>query len=345
MSNETDFYRLWQHNNGTWYIIWSPDNGEKTSRGTKRISAGTTDRKEAEQFRAQYIAGLNNPAPPDEPTTGYLLERYWEKRGQHTRSPETIQRAFKKLMPFFGQLLPSHVSNQLFRKFADEHKGISHGSIIRWLGILKAALRYAEGSRWIEPLPLFKMPVNHPPPRDLWLTHEQVRTLIENAKSPHVELFIKMAAFMGARSGAILDLTWDQVDMEQRIINFGRGWGNKRRAIVPMNDAVHASLVTARELAQSDHVIEFNGKPLKSVKKAFERLCKTCNIKASPHVLRHTAATWLVMDGVPLREVARLLGNSEAMVERVYGKHAPDYLRRAVNALNLTRNKTEDLKL
>lgn len=101
-----------------------------------------------------------------------------------------------------------------------------------------------------------------------------------------------------------------------------------------MNDAVHASLLTARELAQSDHVIEFNGKPLKSVKKAFECLCKACNIKASPHVLRHTAATWLVMDGVPLREVARLLGNSEAIVERVYGKHAPDYLRRAVNALD-----------
>ncbi|MCL2473331.1 MAG: integrase [Alphaproteobacteria bacterium] len=59
--------------------------------------------------------------------------------------------------------------------------------------------------------------------------------------------------------------------------------------------------------------------------------------------MRHTAATWLVMEGVPLREVARLLGNSEAMVEKVYGKHSPDYLRRAVSALNL--NKPESLRL
>ena len=43
------------------------------------------------------------------------------------------------------------------------------------------------------------------------------------------------------------------------------------------------------------------------------------------------------MDGVPLVEVARLLGDSEKTVERVYGKHSPDYLRRAVNALNLNR--------
>ena len=78
-------------------------------------------------------------------------------------------------------------------------------------------------------------------------------------------------------------------------------------------------------------------KPLQSIKIAFARLCKACGIKASPHVLRHTAATWLVMDGVPLAEVARLLGDSEKTVEKVYGKHAPDYLRRAVNALKLIK--------
>jgi len=45
------------------------------------------------------------------------------------------------------------------------------------------------------------------------------------------------------------------------------------------------------------------------------------------------------MDGVPLAEVARLLGNSEAMVENVYGKHSPDYLRRAVGVLSFSKPK------
>lgn len=61
--------------------------------------------------------------------------------------------------------------------------------------------------------------------------------------------------------------------------------------------------------------------------------------------LRHTAATWLVMDGAPLSEVARLLGDSEKTVETVYGKHSPDYLQRAVNALNFAQGTTEGLKL
>jgi len=50
------------------------------------------------------------------------------------------------------------------------------------------------------------------------------------------------------------------------------------------------------------------------------------------------------MDGVPLREVARLLGNSEKMVKEVYGKHSPDYLRRAVNALNVPKLEQHNYK-
>jgi hypothetical protein len=41
----------------------------------------------------------------------------------------------------------------------------------------------------------------------------------------------------------------------------------------------------------------------------------------------------MIQAGVPIPEVARFLGNTEKMVERVYGHHAPDYLRRAAAAL------------
>jgi integrase len=226
-----------------------------------------------------------------------------------------------------------------------KHRGVKAGTILRELGTLKAALHYAEGNRWIERQPQFIMPAKSPPPRDVWLKREEVAMLIERAKSPHIRLFIKIAVSTAARSGAILDLKWDQLDLEMRIIDFGRGYGNKRRSVVPMNDEVYQSLIEAKELAQTDHVIEYNGRPTRAIKKAFSRLCESCGIKASPHVLRHTAATWLVMDGVPLSEVARLLGDSEKTVETVYGKHSPDYLRRAVRALNLTSYAKPELNL
>ena len=316
MSNVNDFYRLWQHDNGAWYIIWSPENEEKTSRGTKRISTGSSDRRAAEQYRAQFIAGLKNEPPKDEPTIAYLLRRYRHEHGVNTRSLKTIDYHVRKLEPFFGDLLPSHVSNNLLKEYVT-HRGVKDGTILREIGTLKAALHYAEGNRWIERQPQFIMPVKSPPPRDVWLKREEVAMLIEKAKSPHIKLFIKIAVSTAARSGAILDLKWDQLDLENRIIDFGRGFGNKRRSVVPMNDDVYEAIIEAKELAQTDHVIEYNGRPTRAIKKAFSRLCEACGIKASPHVLRHTAATWMVMASVPLAEVARVFGDSEKTVETV----------------------------
>ena len=52
--------------------------------------------------------------------------------------------------------------------------------------------------------------------------------------------------------------------------------------------------------------------------------------KANPHVMRHSRATHLLLAGVPLYDVAKLLGDTVATVERVYGHHSPDYLAAAI---------------
>ncbi len=52
--------------------------------------------------------------------------------------------------------------------------------------------------------------------------------------------------------------------------------------------------------------------------------------KAHPHVLRHSRATHLLQAGVSIYDVARLLGDTIATVERVYGHHSADYLAAAI---------------
>ena len=42
----------------------------------------------------------------------------------------------------------------------------------------------------------------------------------------------------------------------------------------------------------------------------------------------------MVQRGVPFEMVAKFLGNSKEMVERVYGHHSPEWLRLAANALS-----------
>jgi integrase len=84
--------------------------------------------------------------------------------------------------------------------------------------------------------------------------------------------------------------------------------------------------------------VEFNGKPVVSVKKGFRcgvRLGKLSGVegKVTPHTLRHTAATWLMQRAAPLWEAAGFLGMSVEVLEKNYGHHHPDHMQGAANAI------------
>ncbi|HIF79576.1 MAG TPA: site-specific integrase [Gammaproteobacteria bacterium] len=52
------------------------------------------------------------------------------------------------------------------------------------------------------------------------------------------------------------------------------------------------------------------------------------------HDLRHTFASWLVTEGVPLLKVSRLLGHSTIKMTERYAHFAPDNLKSAVSLLD-----------
>ena len=86
------------------------------------------------------------------------------------------------------------------------------------------------------------------------------------------------------------------------------------------------------------HFVDFNGKPIASVKTAFSRAVRLADLsseggKIVPHTLRHTAATWLVQSGVAMWQAAGYLGMSTDILDRVYGHHSPEHLQGAAKAI------------
>jgi hypothetical protein len=82
----------------------------------------------------------------------------------------------------------------------------------------------------------------------------------------------------------------------------------------------------------NSHFVEWNGKPVKSVKTAFKSAVRLAELltdhgNVTPHTLRHTAATWLMQSGVSMWEAAGYLGMSEKTLREVYGHHHPDFLK------------------
>jgi site-specific recombinase XerD len=54
------------------------------------------------------------------------------------------------------------------------------------------------------------------------------------------------------------------------------------------------------------------------------RLAGLGHLGVSPHWLRHSRASHMLLDGIPMFKVARFLGDTVETVDRVYGHMAPD---------------------
>jgi integrase len=339
---ETPNYRLVRRGD-RFHVQWWEDGKPRS------ISTGQTDKRQATIWLSQFIAGRGTPGPPAAPTVSQVLDGYLADRKPAVRAYDTLETAAKALRRHLGDLQPDHLSKERIkfynaRRRAEGHavgpadnrrkKPTSDGTLIRELVTLRAALKWAKEEKWISgDLPHIEVPPQ-PPPRDRWLTREEADRLLASAKAHHTRTFMALALHTAARTGALLELTWDAVDLAAGTINLGHDHGNKRRGIVPINKVLRPVLETARKAATSRHVIEHGGKPVASIKTGFNAAAKGAHVAGiSPHVLRHTAVTWMVMAGVPMPMVARYAAMSLQMVEKRYGHHSPEWLRQAARAL------------
>lgn len=316
-----------------WSLSWTdPESG-----ATRSISTGQTDSAEAAIWRDQWLAGQEQPLPPSQPIVSTILAGYLDARRGKVEAHDRLQYAALAINRHVGNLEPHMLTPPMYgERRAGE--GVSSGTIRREITTLRAALHWAAQQQppWIDRAPHVEMP-EKPPPRDRWLTRAELDRLVAASVLPHIRLFVLLAYHTAARRGAILELTWDRVDLAGRRIAYakpGRRETKKRRATVPINTVLLDELQQARRLALTEHVIEFRGRPVLSIRRGFEEACRRAGIDGcTPHTIRHTAASHMVMAGVPLAQVARMLGDTEEMVEKVYGKWSPDYLRDAADAL------------
>jgi integrase len=125
--------------------------------------------------------------------------------------------------------------------------------------------------------------------------------------------------------------------MERGQIKLGLGEQRaKGRATVPMTGDTREILLRAREAALTEYVIEYAGRRVLSVKRAFRAAVDRAGLPkgVSPHVLRHSAAVHMAESSVPMAEIAQFLGHSsESVTYRVYARFSPDFLRRAAGVL------------
>jgi integrase len=298
----------------------------------KRIATGTADRGRAEAIAGELWKRLNRPA---QERVSDLWKPYLDDRIAHGGSKSRLDSLWKRLEPQFGYKLGRAITKQDCRDYAAKRKreGMSNSTVKTELEALRACLRWHYGKE----APLIVAPAPSKP-RDRYLTKEERDQLLESIETPHVRLFVILALTTGARMGAILDLTWDRVDLKRGTIDFnpaGRDISNKRRTVVPINSRARTELEKVQEGSLSDYVIEYGGKPVASVKRAVAAAARRSGVPCSPHVFRHSAAVWMAEADVPMDKIAQFLGHTSTRVTyATYARFSPRYMADAAAAVD-----------
>ncbi len=211
--------------------------------------------------------------------------------------------------------------------------GKSNSTVRTELEALRACLRWHYGSD----APQIPAPAPSKP-RERYLTKAEAETLLAAIETPHVRLFVELALGTSARMGALLDLTWDRVSLEHGTIDLnpaGRDITNKRRTVVGIPPRLREALVEAQRASITDYVIEYNGKPVASVKKAIASAAARAGVPCSPHVFRHSAAVWMAMADVPMDRIASVLGHTTTRITyATYARFSPRFMADAIAALD-----------
>jgi len=199
-----------------------------------------------------------------------------------------------------------------------------------------------------------------------WLTHEQWLLLYDELPK-HMKPMAKFAVLTGLRQANVLGLTWDRVDLTRRVV-----WveAEDMKADAAISIPLSKDACEVLKTVQGQHpafVFTFRGKPIASVKTAFQAACiraevGRCSVGGTPgqgaevrdrlpaetairtaytgftwHGLRHTWATWHVQNGTPLEVLQKLGGWSDLRMVMNYAHHSPGHL---ASFADNTRKKT-----
>jgi integrase len=243
----------------------------------------------------------------------------------------------------FGSMRISEIRKVHVQKYVtDRSSEVSPASVTKELNCLKHLLGLA--------LEWEVIPVNHargvkgpkaPAGRVRYLQPTELRAVLESCPI-WLRPIAGLLSFTGMRRSEALGLRWLDVDLKGNRIMLPQTKNRSGRTVWLNALALQVLDSIPRDGARStDRVFPISDqvKPV-NVSLAFLRACRKVSIADFRlHDLRHTAASWLRMQGADIGTVADLLGHKDLRMAKRYQHLSPDFLQSAVRGLDTAFRK------
>jgi len=194
---------------------------------------------------------------------------------------------------------------------------------------------------WVEDTPFRRIStLKEPRGRIRFLSDEERSVLLEACKAHSTKLYtiVVLALSTGARQNEIMSLTWKQVDLTRGVITLHETKNGERR-ILPLTGHAMDQMVALSKVRNIHTDLLFpskkdQSKPL-SIQSIFLRAVNTAGIEDFRfHDLRHSAASYLAMNGASLAEIAEVLGHKTLQMVKRYAHLSEQHTASVVASMN-----------
>jgi len=305
----------------------------------------SSNNRDYDAVRSYEKASLNAVRKGISPCLGEVVERFllWYGQTRKTSSYKRYREASKVILNFFEPYFPLiKIDLAMVEEYKiwRQRQGVSLVTINKELRFLSTLINRAVEFKWIDNHELYRRPIlvkGVKSERLRYLTEEEEVRLLDAIKDPLLKDIVIFALNTGLRKSEILNLKWDEVDLNLRCIVLGaEKTKSKRKHILPLNKSALEVIERRLKEKRSDcpYVFHREGKKVRCFKRAFKRALILAGIKDFRfHDLRHTFASRLVQKGVDLYVIKHLLNHADITTTQRYAHLRLDNMRKAVEML------------
>jgi integrase len=251
------------------------------------------------------------------------------------------------LLPAFGRLSLNEIDKARIDSFTADKvaAGLSPKTVNNILSVLHRCLRSGHDWQLLSKVPTIDW-LRVPTQGYRYLNAYESERLLQHAPSRFWYTFALFLLRTGCRFGEAAALRWEDIALRsdeafvhvRRSVNRGHVTATKtgRDRIVPLEPELATALAHLPRREEYVFARPLDGAFLKpdGTRRFLHRWCKQAGIDSkSWKDLRHTFATELTAQGVPLRAVQELLGHATIIMTSRYAHVAPSVLRQCVSLL------------
>ena len=307
----------------TWWISFTTPSGERVRR-----SAATEDKAQAQELHDKLKAeswriaklGEKPRRTWDEAAYKWLMESQFKKSHR-----EDVSKISWLQQYFRGKYLDDLTRDVIAKVGELKFKETSPATANRLLALIRSILRKAALDwEWIEKPPVVKL-YREPKRRVRYLTPLQAATLLQELPE-HLADMVKFSLATGLRRANVTKLEWSQVDITRRVAWIHGDQAKAGKSIHVTLNATAIETLTKQIGKDPKWVFTYKGKPVTQVTtKAWYKALERAGIEDFRwHDLRHTWASWLTQQGVPLNVIQEMGAWESSEMVRRYAHLAPE---------------------